>query len=67
MVLWHKKDRKFGKHLRSVLSVSNNSPLSPAVFSGFKTVIKGIEKEKTAGICKTEGIENTDGTEKAGR
>jgi len=67
MVLWYKKDKKLGKHLRYVLSVSNNSPISPAAFSGFKAVIKEIENEKIAGVGKTEGIENTERIEKAGK
>jgi tetratricopeptide (TPR) repeat protein len=63
-ILWRNNDKILGKTFRSVLSISGNSPLSPAGFSGLKAVIKGIEKEKNAGKEKTAEILVTEGMEK---
>jgi tetratricopeptide (TPR) repeat protein len=54
-VLWDSNNKRLRKHIRSVLSISSDSPFSPIAFSRLKTVIKEIGKatstEKTG---KTE-------------
>lgn len=71
-ILWSSNNKKLRKHIRSVLSISSDSPLSPVAFSRFKLVIKETGKAKVTGkigrkdkIPKDKGIwcdqdENTD-------
>lgn len=42
-VLWSRSNKKSGEYLRAVLYIKNNSPFSPAAFSGMKTALKEIE------------------------
>jgi tetratricopeptide (TPR) repeat protein len=43
-ILWNTNNKKLRKHIRSVLSISGDSPFSSAAFSRQRTVLRGIEK-----------------------
>lgn len=58
-LLWS-SDKKSDKYIKSVLAISNGSPLSQKNISGFKTILKSIEKRKQ----KREEIDKTKGLEK---
>ena len=62
-VLWNSNNKKLRKHIRTVLSISGDSPFSPVAFSRLKTVIREIEK--TGGTEKTGGKAGRE--EKTGR
>jgi tetratricopeptide (TPR) repeat protein len=55
-ILWNSNNKRLRKHIRSVLSISSDSPFSPVAFSRLKAVIKEIGKAK--------GTEKTGKTEK---
>lgn len=42
-IFWSSSNKKLGEHLREVLYIKNNSPFSPAAFSGSKKMLKEIE------------------------
>ncbi len=58
-ILWSSNNKKLRKHIRSVLSIPSDSPLSPIAFSKLKTVIREIGK--------AEGAEKTGKKEKTGK
>ncbi len=45
-ILWSSNNKKLRKHIRSVLSISSDSPFSPIAFSRLKTVMKDTGKAK---------------------
>ena len=59
-ILWSSNNKKLRKHIRSVLSISGDSPFSPAAFSGLRTVLRGTEKaEGTEKKLKNKRVGNT--------
>lgn len=65
-VLWNSNNKKLRKHIRFVLSISSDSPLSPVAFSKMKTIIREIGKaegtEKTGKTGKRLKNKGTDST-----
>ena len=59
-ILWNSHDKKLRKHIRSVLSISGDSPFSPADFSELRVAFREIEKTGgTEKNLKDKGMENT--------
>lgn len=60
-IFWSSDNKKRGEYLKAVLYIKSNSPFSPAVFSGLKSVLKEIEgiqeSQKSGTITKHKRIE----------